>query len=286
MLIDMHVNAAADDGSPRDPRRTLELAAQAGLDGILVVGRADQLDRAAWTAAREAEGPRVYFAVPVATDRGDFLCIPRAADDDCVPPEWTARERRQPLDEATLLGRMKDHHAAVVAVQPYGRRGKGAPTGDLVFAFDGIHAVEVRTADTDPMAADMAVEAGLGMRLPCLAGSGDRRGEPQLGRLATLFAARITTQTELVAALLSGEAWPVSIERPKGAPKGGPKGAPKGAPDGAPKSAPDGAPPRAPRGDVPPDGRKRRRRRGRGPRGEHGGPGAPEGPGGGADAAE
>jgi hypothetical protein len=254
MLIDMHVRAIADDGTPRDAARTLEQAAKAGLDGILVVGTAEQLERGGWpTAGQQGPGPRVFVAVPVSTDRSDFLCVPRSADPTIVPAEWNRADRRQTPDEATVLARLNDHHAAVISVQPYVRRPKHPPAGDLVFSFEGIHAVEVRTADTDPMDADMAMEAGLGMRLPCLAGSGDRRGEPRLGELATLFAARIGSQAELVAALKSGDAWPVVIQRPQGS-EGGRGG----------------------------EGRKRRRRRGRGPRGaDDGAPtsGNGEGPG-------
>jgi len=248
MLIDMHVRATADDGTPRDAARTLEQAAKAGLDGLLVVGTAEQLERGGWLAPRQGSGPRVFVGVSVSTDRTDFVCVPRSADDDLVPTEWT---RRAP-EEATVLARMTDHHAAVIVVEPYVRRPKHPPAGDLVFAFEGIHAVQVRSAQTDPMDADMAVEAGLGMRLPCVAGSGDRRGEPRLGELATLFAARVGSQAELVSALKSGDAWPVLIQRPEGGRPG------------------DG-------------GRKRRRRRGRGRGGEGEGEGQGQDPSAGPD---
>ena len=270
MLIDMHVNAVADDGTPRDPKKTFEQAAQVGLDGVLVVGTPETLDRQAWLDARGEDDPLVFFAVPVRTRRGTFLCVPRRTDDECVPAEWTRTDRRETVDETSFLARVHDRRLAVIAVQPYVRVANEQAVADLVFSLEGIHAVEVRTLGADPMAVDLAVEAALGMRLPCLAGSGDRKKDPVLGTLASLFAVRVEDQSGLVDALLSGDAWPVQIERGrerKGGPKGGP---PRGsgpqagpAPDGPPPSGPGPRPGGSDEGED--EGKRRRRRRRRSP---------------------
>jgi hypothetical protein len=118
------------------------------------------------------------------------------------------------VSEEQALAQAERQRAAVVVVAPY-ERDSGEPTGDLVFALAGIRGVLVRTCGTNALAADLAVEAGTGMRLPCFAGTGRvANGRARLGTLATAFAREVDGQGSLVDALQEGDAWPIHIERP------------------------------------------------------------------------
>lgn len=213
MLIDMHVNATTGDGEPRDARRVIEEVREAGFDGLLVVGTPDDTDQKAWQDAREDGDPIVLFAVPVATPKARFICIPEGDVVGLLPNAWYGAEEEKRPSEGDVLDRLAKQSGAVIVAQPY-ERGDKPYAGDEVFGFDGIHGVEVRTSHSDPLASDLAIEAGLGMRLPCVAGSGSRRHESEVGTHATLFPGRIETQSDLVAALREGDAWPVLIARP------------------------------------------------------------------------
>ena len=218
VLIDMHVSALDSNNVAVDPRTVLDLAVAAGLDAILVVGPPGMWEPAAWLEAQVEDDPFVFVAFGVRSARGLFYCVPRDPEVQIVPARWATRSEEQPLGDAEVLAWMKTQGAAVIASQPYDRR-FGPAAADLVFAFDGIHAVEVRFLGVDALSADMALEAGMGMRLPCLAGSGVLDDPPFLGRFATLFPAVIEDQAGLVDALKAGEAWPVTIERPNQKPE-------------------------------------------------------------------
>ena len=209
MIIDMHVAGRSNDGTARDPGAILKLAQTAGLDGLLVV---DAEDRGAWRAARKKKSPLVFFGSFVASAGGRFVCVLRDADAE-VPARFTS-PGALPAD-AELLDYLKSQKAGVIASEPYDRR--WAPTaGDLVFAFEGIHAVEVRTVNSEPLPHDLAREAAQGMHLPSVAGTGDNAPDDEMGQHATLFLVEVGSQEELVTALQSGELWPVQIDRPKG----------------------------------------------------------------------
>jgi hypothetical protein len=61
---------------------------------------------------------------------------------------------------------------------------------------------------------DLAVEASEHMRLPCTGGSGAVNGLDEVGKAATFFPGRFSTHAELVAALRTGEFFPVGAGRP------------------------------------------------------------------------
>lgn len=214
MLIDMHVAATGGgDGTPPDPRDVLDQAGAAGLDGILVIGFAGDFDPRRWLEARTEDDPRVFCAFCVNCARGRLFCVPQDPSSPPIPSGWSGRAKENVLEADEVVRHVRKLGAAVIAGQPYDHRFEPV-AGDLVFSFEGIHAVEVRTTDIEPLPADIAIEAGLGMRLPCLAGTGVVDSSTPIGHLATLFPAPIRTQAELVEALQAGDAWPVIIERP------------------------------------------------------------------------
>ena len=213
MLIDIHVNAVTDDGDARNPRQVLDEIRKAGFDGVVVAGRPGELDTGTWEAERGEDDPALFFALPITTAHARFLCVPSGPLDRLVPPAWLDPEAEPPTESA-LLERLEKASAAVIVAQPYERT--HAPVADdEVLRFEGLHAIEVRTSHSDLLAADLAVEAGLGLRLACVAGSASGRHDPHIGVHATLVPGVVHGQSELAALLRDGEAWPVTVARPQ-----------------------------------------------------------------------
>lgn len=211
MIIDLHVNAARADGHLWEPREILDRARDGWLDGMLVVGKGALPDTAAWLDARTEDDPLVFFAAEIATSRARFICIPRSLGGKGAFPKGLG----EGLDEERLLEKLRALAAGVIVAQPYERTRPPTP-GDLVFSFPGIHALETRTQGSDALASDLAMEAALGMGLPCVGGSDAPGEDVQLGHISALFLDNIESQSALVAALTSGDVWVVRGERPGG----------------------------------------------------------------------
>jgi len=210
VIVDLQVNGTHDDGSPCDPTQVLALANVGWLDGVVVVGEGGLPDVAAYTAARGEDDPLVFFGALVTTDRARFVCIPKRLDDTGFLPPSARAAGRLPSQE--LLRHVGAREGAVIVCQPFDRDSGPAP-GDLVFALDGIHAVQTRTASASALAVDMAIEAALAMHLPCVAGTGAAATDRWQQRYATLLLDEVATQAELVAAIKTGDLWSVQLER-------------------------------------------------------------------------
>ncbi len=227
LIVDMHVPARDRNGKLRDPRRVLDEARAALLDGVLVVGERDEVAaRKAWLAARRRDDPVVFFGELVATPRERLICIPREPETVLLTDSFRDSLSDAPGAAEQVITSAKRQRAAVVVASPYEADG-GQTAGDRIFALNGIDAVEVRTSATDELAADLALEAGVGMRKPCVSGSGAiDGGKAEMGWCATVFAREVKDQAALVDALLEGEAWPIMVDRskPRDQEKGGSRG--------------------------------------------------------------
>lgn len=177
------------------PEEAIDLARQRGLDGVCLTEHDRWWAPAELAALRERTGFLVLGAVELTTDMGHVLAFG-------LPPG---------------CGPLATAEAAFAAAEA---------AGGLLFlahpARDGLLRVDRRTVDyfssvealngSDSRLQNVAAK-GLahGFRLPGIGGS-DAHTPAELGRAATRFDARITSDDELVAALRSGRYEAVYLE--------------------------------------------------------------------------
>jgi len=237
MLIDLHAYSSRSGGQPLAD--LIKRARALGLDGVLVADRGYSADTARALQAGQPEDVRVFVGVEVETRSGDVLLIVPEIDPFFTREEWRQLGvlERPSLEDVTQLAEREG--GVVLLTQPYDRARPASP-GDRMFVLEGLSGVELANDATEPGSAQTAHEAIAAGTLPSFAGSAVRGRPRQESVWATLFAKPVTTQTELVDAIRSGEFWAVEIMAQGARP---PVRAPRG-------PRPDGAG-RPPRGDRP-----------------------------------
>jgi hypothetical protein len=265
MLIDLHVHSHHTPGCPLVPLEVVRRAKAAGLDGVAFTDL-NSLD--GLTEIRAAGREEAFVAlcgVEIATDKGHYLCF--FSDPEKVPappqifgtPPWPVRD---------VLAKVAEMGGVVVAAHPYDKSVE-RPSGDAIFALDGLAAVEGLNARRRGPANDLAVEAADHMGLPCTGASGALGSLDEIGKAATLFRDPVRSEADLVAQLRSGTVYCVAMAvTPGAAGEGG-------------RRAGERSGPRRDGGDR---GRGGGPRSGGGGRGRGGGRGGPGGQGGGRHA--
>jgi len=163
-------------------------------------------------------GVVVLFGREVLTTSGHLLTYAPEYSKLSVFP-WEGTEAR-PTPEA-VIEHVKLIGGAVIAAHPYCRDDEQS-MGDNIFSIKGLSGIESENAVRGKLTNELAAEAAFSMSLPCCGGSDAKRTPDQIGSAATLFKSAIHDEAELVAALLSGEFWPVKIgeyppaEEPRG----------------------------------------------------------------------
>lgn len=207
MLIDLHVHTHHTRGCDLSPRDAVRRAREAGLDGIAFtdLNTLDGLEEI--RAAGREEGLLALQGVEVATDRGHYLCF--FPDPARVPPPPQLFGSATPWHVGEVLAKVRELGGVAIAAHPYDKSVE-RPSGDVIFTLDGLSAVEGLNTHRAGPANDLAIEAADHMNLPCTGGS-DAHEVGEIGRAATLFRDRVSTEADLVAQLRAGTVYCVAI---------------------------------------------------------------------------
>lgn len=202
MLIDLHVHSYLSMGCTLDPNKVLERAATHGLDGIAFTetNTQDGCDELI-DLAKKAK-VKVFVGLELNTDKGQYLCFfpdPLKAPE---PVQMWGSNREKPWSAVEALPKLKALGAAIVAARPYDRDYENC-AGDFILTAGSLSAVESYNARVRPSANDLAAEAADTLKLPGVGGSDAKASLDDLGRGATFFKKPVSSQAELVSALLA-----------------------------------------------------------------------------------
>jgi len=208
MLIDLHVHSLHTRGCSLVPREVLRRAKDVGLDGVAFtdLNTLDGLEEI--RAAGREEGLLALCGVELVTDRGHYLCFFPDPARVPAPPQVFGAATPWPAREA--LAKVRELGGVVVAAHPYDKT-IDRPSGDFIFAVDGLSAIEGLCSRASAPANDLAVEAADHMNLPCVGGSGAHGGLDELGKAATLFRDPVRSEADVVAQLRGGSVFCVAI---------------------------------------------------------------------------
>ena len=207
MLIDLHVHSHHSPGGALAPRDIVRRAKAAGLDGVVVtdVNTLDGLEEV--RAAGREEGLLALVGAELVTDHGHYLCYFPDPARVPAPPQmfgstpWRVRE---------VVQRVRELGAVVVAAHPYDKS-IDRPSGDFIFALEGLSAIEGLCARRKGPANDLAVEAADHMSLPCVGGSGAHDILEDVGKAATLFREPVASEADVVRQIQAGHVFCVAI---------------------------------------------------------------------------
>ena len=205
MLVDLLVNIDNAKGQAEAPDVLVEVAKEAGLDGVVLV-RAGQAapDISAYVEAGKEEDLLVLPGAALETQHGWLLgLLPDGASVDIAPGDDGLFEIEATIEALEAAG------GATVALRPYDRE-VTHPMGDHLFSLEGLDACEVMNGQVADIANDLALEAASNLEMPCVGSSG-AEGIDGLGSAATLLRKPVETVSDLIALLKAGACWPVSM---------------------------------------------------------------------------
>ncbi len=210
MLVDLHAHSHLSSGCLLDPKAVLERAASHGLDGVAFTETNTQDGCEELFEIGEKAKLKVFVGLELITDKGQYLCFFNKPELAPEPVQMWGSNREKPWSAAEVLPKVKSMGAAIVAARPYDRDFQ-TTAGDFILTLNLLSAVEGYNAKVRQTANEMAVEAAESLRLPCVGGSDARANLDEVGRGATLFKKPLSTQKDLVDALLAGECWAVAV---------------------------------------------------------------------------
>lgn len=212
MLVDLHAHSSLSGGKPLE--RLVEEARNRGLDAICVVDR----ERSSETARAAAEFPfPVLVGVEIATRSGDALVFTPQLEPAMTREEWRELNALERPELADVVDWTRARGGVVLLAHPYDRARRAAPR-DRMFTLGLVDGVEVGTDDADPTSNRVALEAVGRSNKPAFGGSARKNGGGD-GHWLTLFAQPVSTQTELVEAIASGDFWAVQVDRDTSPPR-------------------------------------------------------------------
>ncbi len=210
MLIDLHVHSHLSRGCHLDPRAVLERAGSLGLEGVAFTETNTQDGCDELLELQPRTPLRIFVGLELVTDKGQFLCFFPRPDQAPEPVQLWGSNKDRPWSAAECIPRVLSLGAVVVAARPYDRDFP-TPALDSVLGVSGLSAIEGYNARVRQPANDLAVEAAEKMGLPSVGGSDARESLDEVGRGATFFRDRVTSQAELLAALRGKAYWPVMV---------------------------------------------------------------------------
>lgn len=211
MLIDLHVHTAYSEGFTCSLEDTIARCREAGIGALLlaecdVVPDLDEVRR----ISQELEFP-IFVGVDVDASDGRVIAVPA---DPTAPgfqnQSWAGQ--RDDFLVRHVIEAVADMDGAVLAAHPYLDDG-GPYLGDRIYDIPGFAGVEVACGVKRHLCNDLALEAASSMAVPTVGGSDTGPEGQRLGSYATAFVDEITTQEELVAALLEGAFWAVELRK-------------------------------------------------------------------------
>jgi predicted metal-dependent phosphoesterase TrpH len=207
MLIDLHVHSHHTLGCTLSPRDVIRRAKETGLDGVAITDLNTLEGLEEIRAAGREEGLVSLCGVEITTDRGHYLCYFPDPGKVPAPPQlfgttpWPVRD---------VIRKVNELGGVAVAAHPYDKTIE-RPSGDFIFALEGLCAVEGLNARRKGPANDLAIEAADHMNLPCIGSSGALTSIDDIGKAATLFRDPVRSEAELVAQLRAGTVHCVAI---------------------------------------------------------------------------
>lgn len=208
MLIDLHVHSHHTRGCTLAPRDVVRRAKELGLDGVAFTDLDTLEGLEEIRAASRDEGLLALCGVELTTDRGHYLCF--FPDPAAVPAPAQLFGGETPWRAQDVVARVRALGGVAVAAHPYDKTVE-RPSGDFVFALEGLAAIEGWNARRPAGPNDLAIEAADHMGLPCTGGSGAQRALDEVGRAATLFRDPVASEADLVAQLRAGTMWCVQV---------------------------------------------------------------------------
>ena len=223
MIVDLHVNIESEDGALVDPEQLATAAKAAGLDAMVLTQEGVMRpELASYQAAAETHGLTVLGGARLSTNHGWILCIfPDGAD---VGDGWAEMEGDL-YDATSVIDSTEARGGATIALRPYDRD-LTKPMGDHLFVLHGLSACEVQNTSLSESVNALALEAASSMEMPCVGSSG-AKGTEGLGSCATLLRDPVTSETQLIEVIRSGDCWPVSFSEQVPVPDGGGRGRPR-----------------------------------------------------------
>jgi hypothetical protein len=203
MLIDLHVHSYLSRDCQLDPRAVLARAESFGLDGVAFTETNTQDGCDELFDLQRTTKLRVFVGLELATDKGQYLCFFEKPDRAPEPVQLWGSNREKAWSAEECLPRLKALGAAIVAARPYDRE-YATPGGDYAKTLKLLSAVEVYNPRVRLGANEAALELAEALKLPGVGGSDARGSLDEVGFAATLFTRPVTTQAELVKALLAG----------------------------------------------------------------------------------
>lgn len=218
MLIDLHCHSRYSRECTLDPEAVSRRAAEAHLDGVCFTEINTLEGLPAIQALRPHSPVRLFVGLEVVTDHGHYLCFFPEPEKIPQPPQMWGGQSDRPWPAREVVAHVGSLGGAVIAAHPYDRE-IPFPAGDFIFTLPGVTAIESYNAGLGAAANELAAEAADHLRLPCVAGSGARSSLDGIGTAFTLFKREVATEAELVAALKSGQVWPVTVGAPVRSPR-------------------------------------------------------------------
>jgi predicted metal-dependent phosphoesterase TrpH len=195
VLIDLHCHTKPLSAcSALDAAELLRMAAERGLDGICLTEHDRCSTAPELEALRATTGLAVFSAVELTTDMGHVLAFG-------LPPSGYSPVAREVFEASESAG-------GVLFLAHPARDGLLRVTSETVEFFASVEAINGSDTRLQNIAASGLAK---GFRLPGIGGS-DAHSAAEVARAATQFEATIRSDSELVAALLSGRYEAVALE--------------------------------------------------------------------------
>jgi len=210
MLIDLHVHSYLSRDCPLDPKAVLQRAESFGLDGVAFTETNTQDGCDELLELRRTTKLKIFVGLELATDRGQYLCFFERPERAPEPVQLWGSNREKAWSADECLPRLKALGAAIVAARPYDRDHPN-PASDYIKSLKLLSAIEVYNPKVRLGANEAALEAAYAMKLPGVGGSDARTSIDEVGYAATLFEQPVSTQAELVKALLGSAYYPVQM---------------------------------------------------------------------------
>ncbi len=210
MLIDMHVHSYLSRDCQLDPRLVIQRAQSFGLDGVAFTETNTQDGCDELIDLAKSTKLKIFVGLELATDRGQYLCFFKNPERAPEPVQLWGSNREKAWNADECLPKLKALGAAIVAARPYDKS-FATPALDYVKSLKVLSAIEVYNPKVRLGANELALEAAQSMKLQGVAGSDARTGVDEIGYAATLFVKPISTQADLVNALIDGTFYPVQM---------------------------------------------------------------------------
>ena len=192
--VDLHVHTILGGDSLIRPDELVGLAQAVGLDAVCVTEHhAYSLSEPLDPVARRTGFP-IFRALEYTAQEGHLLVFGLKIGRGDLPP-------RLPIQR--VADWVRERGGMAVPAHPYQRGLLGGMLGDRVLEMEGLIALETINASVTLEENLRAARAAETMGLFGIGGS-DAHGPTALGRAYTLFPARLRSEAELLAALLSG----------------------------------------------------------------------------------